>query len=341
MTEPEPPALPPPETPEDPAPPPSPQHAARRDRLAWLSGAGFLILAAAVIWVWLNPFHEPPAATPVDALAQPLANLEARMARLEQRPAAAPSPSGPIPDLGPLTARMAALEQRPGPNLAPLEARIAALEAKPTADSQLAGRIDALSARADSLETALRAAQSDLARRLDADEARIATAERNAGQVSTLADRLGRLGRVQAAQLALDAGQKLGDMPGAPPALTRFANAAPPTEATLRLAFPQAAREALAAARPPSEDKPLLARLWDETQDLVTVRQGDRVLVGDPAAGVLERARAALNAGDLSGAIAAVAALSGPPAQAMAPWLTDARALLDARAALAEWAAHA
>ena len=55
MTEPEPPALPPPETPEDPAPPPSPQHAARRDRLAWLSGAGFLILAAAVIWVWLDP----------------------------------------------------------------------------------------------------------------------------------------------------------------------------------------------------------------------------------------------------------------------------------------------
>ena len=220
-------------------------------------------------------------------------------------------------------------------DLAPLEARIAALERsrQPTASWPVD---DARSAAPTRWRPPWRGRSG-----APLDARRIATAERNAGQVSTLADRLGRLGRVQAAQLALDAGQKLGDMPGAPPALTRFANAAPPTEATLRLAFPQAAREALAAARPPSEDKPLLARLWDETQDLVTVRQGDRVLVGDPAAGVLERARAALNAGDLSGAIAAVAALSGPPAQAMAPWLTEARALLDARAALAEWAAHA
>ncbi len=340
MTEPEPPATPPPETPEDPAPPPLPHEAARRDRLAWLSGAGFLILAAALVWVWLNPFYEPPAATQVDVLAQPLATLEARLARLEQRPAAA-APAGQVPDLGPLTARLTSVEQRPGPNLAPLEARIAALEARPPADSQLAGRIDALSARADSLETALRTAQSDLARRLDAAEARVAAAERNAGQIPALADRVGRVARVQAAQLALDAGQKLGDLPGAPAALARFAAAPPPTEAALKLAFPPAAREALAAARPPTEGKPLLARLWAETQDLVTVRQGDRVLVGDPAAGVLERARAALDAGDLAGAVAAVGTLTGAPAQAMAGWLADARALLEARAALAEWAAHA
>ncbi len=263
------------------------------------------------------------------------------MARLEQRPVAAPAPSGPVPDLAPITGRVAALEQRQGPSLAPLEARIAALEARPLADSQLAGRIDALSARADALETALRAMQSDLVRRLDADEARIATAERNASQISALADRVGRAARVQAAQLALNSGEKLGDMPGAPPPLARFANAPPPTEARLKLTFPPAAREALAAARPPTDGKPLLARLWAETQDLVTVRQGDHVLVGDPAAGVLERARAALDAGDLAGAVAAVGALTGPPAQAMAGWLADARALLEARAALAEWATHA
>jgi hypothetical protein len=339
--EPEPPATPPPETPEEPAPPPPQHEAVRRDRLAWLSGAGFLILAAALAWVWLNPYREPPAATPIDTLAQPLAGLEARMARLEQRPAAVPTPSVQAPDLGPLTARVAAVEQRQGPNIAPLETRIAALEARPPVDSQLAGRIDALSARADSLETALRTMQSDLARRLDADEARIATAERNAGQISALASRVDRVGRAQAAQLTLNAGQKLGDLPGAPPELARYANAPPPTEATLRLAFPSAAREALAAARPQSEGKPLLERLWAETQELVTVRRGDRVLVGDPAAGVLERARAALDAGDLAGAVAAVGALTGAPAQAMAGWLADARALLEARAALVEWAAHA
>jgi hypothetical protein len=340
MTGPEPSALPP-ETPEEPAPPPSPQPAAKRHILPWVSGAGFLILAAGLVWVWLHPLNEPPVATPVDALAQPLATLEARLARLEQRPVAAPTPSGQVPDLGPLTARVAALEQRQVPNLAPLEGRIAAVEARPPADTQLAGRIDALSARADTLETALRTVQSDLARRLDADEARIAAAERNASQIAALVDRVGRAARVQAAELALNAGQKLGDIPGAPPALAKFANAPPPTEATLKLAFPSAAREALAGARPPTEGKPLLARLWAETQDLVTVRQGDRVLVGDPAAGVLERARAALDAGDLAGAVAAVGTLTGASAQAMAGWLADARALLEARAALIEWAAHA
>jgi hypothetical protein len=341
MTEPEPPATPPPETPEEPGSAAPPHEAARRDRLAWLSGAGFLILAAALVWAWLNPFHGLPPATPVDTLAQPLASLEARMARLEQRPPAAATPAVQAPDLGPLMARVASLEQRQVPNITPLDARIAALEARPPVDSQLAGRIDALSARADSLETALRTMQSDLARRLDADEARIATAERIAGQISALADRVGRFARVQAAQLALNTGQKLGDVPGAPPALARFATTPPPTEAALRLAFPQAAREALAAARPQSEGKPLLARLWAETQDLVTVRQGDRVLVGDPAAGVLERARAALDAGDLAAAVAAVSALTEAPAQAMAGWLADARALMEARAALIEWAAHA
>jgi hypothetical protein len=340
MTEPEPPAPPPPETPAEPDLPPPPEQAPKRAVLPWLSGAGFLILAAALVWVWRYPYIEPPAATQADALAQPLTTLEARLARLEQRPVAAPTPSGQIPDLTPITSRVAALEQRQVPNLAPLEARTAALEARPPADSQLAGRIDALSARADSLDTALRAAQSDLVRRLDADEARIAAAERSAGQIAALADREGRVARVQAAQVALNAGQRLGDVSGAPPALARFANAPPPTEAALRLAFPSAAREALTAARPPSEGKPLLARLWAETQDLVTVRQGDRVLVGDPAAGVLARARAALDAGDLAGAVAAVATMTGAPADAMAGWLADARSLLEARAALAEWAAH-
>ena len=92
-------------------------------------------------------------------------------------------------------------------------------------------------------------------------------------------------------------------------------------------------------AHPDTEGKPLLTRLWAEAQDLVTIRQGDRVLVGDPAAGVLEHARIALEAGDLAAAVAEVGTLQGAAAQAMAAWLAQARALLDARAALAGWAA--
>jgi hypothetical protein len=337
----EPPEPPPPETPDESAPQPAPRRVSKWDLLPWLAAAGFLVLTAALVWVWLHRPDRPSAVAEAGAEAEQFGALEARVARLEQRPVP------PTPDLGPLTARLSALEQRPAAasgqaaNLAPLETRIAALEAKQQADSQMAGRIDALSARADSLETTQRAGQSDLARRLDADEARLAAIERSTSQIPALADRAGRLARVQAIRLALDSGQKLGEIPGAPAPLARFANSAPPTEPGLRLAFPQAAREALSAARPASDGKPLLARVWDEAQDLVTVRQGDRVLVGDPAAGVLARARTALDAGDLSGAVAAVASLNGAPAQAMAGWAAEARALLDARAALAEWAAHA
>jgi hypothetical protein len=327
----------PPETPDEPAPQPPPEPPRKRDLFPWLYAAGFLILAAGLGWVWLRPLGQPPAA----AQGQQLAAMAERIVRLEQRPAPQ------MPDLGPLTARVSALEQRPSssasaqPDLAPLEARIAALEARQPTDNQLAGRIDALSARADSLATAQRGVQSELERRLDADEGRLAAVERMASQVPALADRTARMAQVEAVRLSLDAGQKLGEIPGAPAALARFANTAPPTEARLRLAFPRAARDALEAARPATDGKPLLARVWAQAQDLVTVRQGDHVLVGDPAAGVLDRARVALDAGDLAGAVAAAGSLTGPPAQAMAGWLTEARALLEARAALIDWAARA
>ena len=96
----------------------------------------------------------------------------------------------------------------------------------------------------------------------------------------------------------------------------------------------------MAASQPDTGGKPFLGRMLTRAEELVTVRQGDRVLVGNPAAGVLARARGALDAGDLAGAVAAVSGLSGPPAAAMAAWLADAQALLAARAGLADMAAH-
>ena len=217
------------------------------------------MLTAALVWVWLHRPDQPPAVAEAGSEAEQFGALEARVARLEQRPVP------PTPDLGPLTARLSALEQRPAAtssapgqtvNLAPLEARIAGLEAKQQADSQLAGRIEALSARADSLETAQRAGQNDLARRLEADEVRLAAIERSTSQIPALVDRAGRLARVQAIRLALDSGQKLGEIPGAPAPLARFADTAPPTEPGLRLAFPRAAREALRSrARHPTASR--------------------------------------------------------------------------------------
>jgi len=364
------PSVPPSAEPHEDAPPPALPPKRGILILAWLCGAGFLVLAASLGWLCQHqpgpsdaqiaalaarlarierqPAPQPPDLAPLAArvaalekrtAAQPdLAPLAARVAVLEQRPAAG---AAPPPDLASLPMRVGALEQRQGPDLRPIEARLAALEAKPSADAPLIARLDALSARVGALDTGQRASESELARRLDADEARLAAIERSAGQILPLAERADRIARIQVAGMALDAGEKLGALPGAPAALARFADAAPPTEAALRLAFPAAARAALAAAHPPPQGRPLLQRLWAEAQDLVTVRQGDRVLLGDPAAGVLQQARAALDAGDLAGAVGRIGGLSGEPAKAMAGWLAEARALLDARAALAAWAAHA
>jgi hypothetical protein len=298
-----------------------------------------LILAAALVWVWQHPIMQPAPTEATDSLARQVSALEERVARLERRPAPT------APDLGSLAARVTALEQRPTPqaaltapgaDLRPMEARVAALEQRPTADLQpLENKLAAsearqqqtesgLTARIASLENADRTMQADLSRRTDA-------AAAHARHTAL----------VEAAALALAAGQKLGDIPGVPPALAKYADADPPTLASLRLAFPAAAREALGAAKPVTEGKPLMTRLWAQAQDLVTVRQGDHVLLGDPVAGVLERARAALDAGDLEAAAAEVGTLQTASAQAMAGWLAQAKGLLAARAALTAWAKSA
>jgi hypothetical protein len=79
--------------------------------------------------------------------------------------------------------------------------------------------------------------------------------------------------------------------------------------------------------------------MWARTQQAVTVRQGDHVIIGDEDAGVLGRAQEQLNAGDLAGAVATLGKLSAPAAAAMESWLDNARALLAARSALAGLAA--
>jgi hypothetical protein len=302
----------------------------------WFYGLGFIVLAVAIGYLWRFP---PEPSAPVQpqpqmqALDQQAHALQARVASLEQRPTPVPNT-----DIAPLAARMAALEQRLP---ADLSARITALEQKSGGDRQVAGRLDALAAQVDAANAQAKAGVAELGRRLDADEARLAAVEKAAGGLAALTERASAVARIQAAQAALAAGQKLGAIPGAPPALARYADAAPPTEAGLRLAFPAAAKAAREVSRPDTGGKPFLARVWGQAQALVMVRQGDHVLVGDADAGVLARAQAALDAGDLTGAVAAVGSLQGKPADAMAAWLADAKALLAARAALAAMAEHA
>ena len=71
----------------------------------------------------------------------------------------------------------------------------------------------------------------------------------------------------------------------------------------------------------------------------MTVREGTRVVLGDPVAGVLAQAQHSLDAGDLAGSVQALDGLAGPAAAAIKPWRDQAQSLLDARAALAKLSA--
>ncbi len=93
----------------------------------------------------------------------------------------------------------------------------------------------------------------------------------------------------------------------------------------------------LQVSLPDTEGKPFFDRVLARLQDfrLITVREGDHVVIGNSTAAILAHARVLLEVGDLGGATRTVATLSGPPATKMAPWLADANALQAAREALA------
>jgi len=287
------------------------------------------------------------------ALTQRLEALEARL------PVTGQTTAAPAADLGPLQARLQILE-----------ARVAALATRPTgsapnsaasAQSAAGPDVQALSARLDTLErqqaeqaadaakvVALQAQVSafsahnpaDISGQLDAVEHRVGELAANQSKLAGASDRVTRLAQVNAAEIALAAGRPLGSIPDAPPALARFATTAPPTEAGLRLAFTAASQQALQVSVPDTEGKPFFDRVLARLQDfrLITVREGDHVVIGNSTAATLAHARVLLEVGDLGGAIKAVAMLSGPPAAKMAPWLADATALQATREALASLA---
>ena len=323
----------------------------------------------------LKPLEDKVAA--LEARPQPapvdLKPLEDKIAALDARPQPAPV------DLKPLEAAVAALAARPQPapvNLKPLEDKVAALEARPvptppppaaspadldalakrfdqlaaqqdSATKSEASQVAAIGARLDKVESRLTAAeqqvssgQTAVTARLDKMDTRLSAAEHSAGEVAGLTTTAQHLARLQGAAAALDAGQPLGTIPDAPPALARFATKPPPTMSELRLGFPAAVTAAHEASQPAiTQGQPFLDRLWTRAQQSLTVREGTRVVLGDPVAGVLASAQHSLDAGDLAGAVQALDGLAGPAAAAIKPWRDQAQSLLDARAALAKLAA--
>jgi hypothetical protein len=275
------------------------------------------------------PASGQPAASPASADLRPLQArldaIDARVSALAARPAAAPAGS-------------ATPAERPGgPDVRSLEARLDSLERQQTEQTADAAKLAMLQAQVAALSAHN---PPDLSGQLDAVQHRIGELAENQTKLAGTSDRVTRLAQVNAAEVALASGRPLGSIPNTPPALTRFATAAPPTEASLRLAFAAASRQALQVSVPDTEGKPFFDRVLARLQDfrLITVREGEHVVIGNSTAAILAHARVLLDVGDLSGAIKAVASLTGPPAAKMAPWLADATALQAAREALASLA---
>ena len=342
----------------------APPKPARQSPYPWLYGLGFVILAAAIYYTWQNP-RKPDdtaaVASAIHTIEQHLPETDARLTRLEQH-------------LSDTDGRLARLEQRPTQDVGKITSRLDALESRLADQVQFASRLDTVSGRIESLaardQTGFDAtkqridtlddatkrridALTDLTKqridgltdstkqRIDGLTTRVSGAETNTEALEAINKRLTRLARLQEASLSLASGRPIGDVPGAPEAIARYARIAPPTEARLRLSFPSAEQAALAAPSPEVSAAPFVDRVWDRAQGLVTVRKGDDVVVGNTSATIIGHAQLALEAGDLAGAVQALETLKGPAGQAMAGWLAEAKALLNARSALTAMAGQA
>ena len=351
-----PPVTPPPVTPPPPFPADRPERArvepvaAKTSALPVLYVLGLVVLLAAGYYLWRNP----PGGHAGEDMVSKIDALTSRTAALEQRPIV--DLAGVQKQLAALEVRLAAVEQRPVPapfDPTPLAARIDG------AATDLAGRLAALDKRLAGAEQGVAQADGKIGQvgatidtaittKLAATEAATATRLSQLGtqlgaqvdaKVGALTDTSRKLAVVQAAGAALESGQKLGPIAGAPPALARFADVAPPTEFALKQSFEPAAKAAAKASVPDTGGgQSFMERLLSRAQQSVSVREGDRVLVGDPVTGVLARARRALDGNDLPAALAVLQGLSGPPRTAMDGWIGQAQSLLDARMALSQMA---
>ena len=309
----------------------------------------------------LRQLAERPAGDPAatEAAMARLAAAEATIRLLSDRPAGDP-------------VALAALERQAAANREAGEAALAALEATSAArlaqsaatlESAGAARLEQLDAalvarmaearalreaaeqaQATRLEQARLATEAGLGQRVTNLETsllqrlaalegglalRLAPLEQAMQRLAVAEARTERLAGIEALRALLDAGQPLGvalaRLSQPPPALARFVTTPPPTEPALRLGFEDALRQGRAGAQ-----EGALPRL----NSLLTIRRGEEVVWGDATEANVERARRALEAGDVEGALGHLGRLPEPLRQGMRNWLEEAHALAAARIAL-------
>lgn len=188
---------------------------------------------------------------------------------------------------------------------------------------------NALAARDARAESALSSLRADLEKIQNTDDA--SQAQRAAATIA-----LGSLER------AVDAGRPFVSelqviariAPNAPAvdALRAHAAQGAPTLLTLKAGFPEAAREALAAAGQ-SRATGFWSRLLARAQSLVSVRPAEPT-AGDSARAVMSRAEAAVVREDMAAAVDELAALPAPAQAAMGDWLEGAKARAETTAAV-------
>lgn len=322
----------------------------------WLSlmlALVLVLIGASPYWapsvIPLLPWHEqlggPAAGTPSPASPAPgpaAAELDQRIAALEQKLARAPQPPARDPAdaaaiarqqdaLQALADRVMALEQRPVSAGTDGKAALAALEGQmgelDQANRRLAAAVADADRRLDRLEQAGGGERAESGDRL----LLVALGElRNAIDHSgpytnelTTAEALAHdRPEIAARMKPLEADAALG-VPSLTVLTRNFAEHSVP--AILR-----------AAASEVPQESGWSDRLWARLRALVLIRRLDTgAAPANPVDRAIATAEAALNRGDLAGAVDSVAGLTGAPATAAAAWLAQARQRLTAETLLA------
>ncbi len=208
-------------------------------------------------------------------------------------------------------------------DIADLTDRVSELEKRPVTESVSPEAIQAYETELERLRQAMADQRAEVEALVE--EARAVESETNETAAATL--RRAALTRILS---ALDNGtpyaSALADLQEAgqevPEALAAAAETGVPSLAELRATFPEAAREALSAARAAEDGPPgsFGDFLWDQL--------GARSLEpkeGDSADAILSRAEGALRAGRLGDALAELDALPDVARAEMAGWVEDAR----------------
>ncbi len=258
----------------------------------------------------------------------------------------------------------AELQQQVSTEIAELRARIAQL-AEVRQDAAVPdGEIDAIVARLQAAETALdqvraqatkdaaaaaqalSAAQDEIAQLRAQSSAR---AESNSVDDRTVVDAVSLALAAGRLQRALESGRSYGDVLVALRALSagdsevdvilarvsERADTGIPTRDALARAFPGVAR-GLAAAASAEAANGWADRTLQRVRDTVSIRRIGADVAGDTPHARVARAEAKVLGGELAGAVAELDGLSGTTEPAAASWLGDARARLDADAAVGE-----